>query len=264
MTPGDPLTFLWYFISIGSIFSVVPAVESYRTNRSIFVALPVLFGLLSQVLTIGATTPLYWLVFILSGGRSKLDSTIPVTKAHAEAIIFGLLAGAGVPSVCMLAMQDPTVTAIWQFYPIYVSVGTLLHLAVRRPNYAQPGISALQLFYLAAFVLATSAHFAAIWPRLNDLEAIKALLVPSREPLTGASASALVLDFLKWDFAFGLLSMGIAQLWFVPDLIEIPFILFWYIIAVPFCGPGAAVIAVNIWREGQIGDRSTEVKQKES
>ncbi len=264
MTPGDPFTFLWYFIGIGSIFVIVPAVESYRTDRSIFVALPVLFGLLSQVLTIGATTPLYWLVFFLSGGRSRFDNATPVTKAHAEAMLFGLFAGAAVPSICMLVMQDPTITAIWQPYPIYVSLATLLHLAVRRPNYTQPGFSIIQLFYLVAFVLASSVHFAAIWPRLSDLEDIKALLVPSLAPLTGADASTQILDFLKWDFTFRLLSMGIAQLWFVSDLIEIPFILFWYFIAVPFCSPGAAIIAVNLGREGQIGDRLAIIKEKES
>lgn len=57
--------------------------------------------------------------------------------------------------------------------------------------------------------------------------------------------------------------MGIAQFWFVSDLIEIPFILLWYVVAVPFFGLGAAVIAVNLWREGQIGDRLAMAKEKE-
>ncbi|KAF9452848.1 hypothetical protein P691DRAFT_149950 [Macrolepiota fuliginosa MF-IS2] len=264
MVPGDSLTFLYYFIGVGAIFTVAPAVESYRTNRSIFIAFPVLFGLLSQVLTIGATVPLYWLVFFLSGGRAKFDQAIPVTRAHAEAIIFGLFAGAAIPSICMVVMQDPTVTAIWQPYPAYVSVATLLHLAIRRPNHAQSGFSILQLFYLAAFVLASSLHFAVLWPRLDDLEAIKAFLLPVTTPIINADGPAQVLNFLKWDFTFGMVSMGIAQLWFVSELIEIPFILFWYLVAIPFFGLGAAVIAVNLWREGQIGDRLAIAKEKQS
>lgn len=264
MAPGDPLTFLYYFIGVGSVFAVVPVIESYRADRSIFIAFPVIFGLLSQVLTIGATTPLYWLVFFLSGGRAKFDKAIPTTKAHAEAIIFGLFVGAAIPSICMVVMQDPIVTAIWQPYPVYMSVAILLHLAVRRPNHTQSGFSTIQLFYLAAFILASSLHFAVLWPRLGNLEAIKALFIPSPTPLTNAGAPAQALDFLKWDFTFGFVSMGLAQLWFTSDVIEIPFILFWYAIAIPFCGLGAAVIAVNLWREGQIGDRLAIAKEKQS
>ncbi|KXN90487.1 hypothetical protein AN958_04159, partial [Leucoagaricus sp. SymC.cos] len=264
MAPGDPITFLCYLISVGAIFAVVPAVENYRTNRSFFMAFPVIFGLLSQALTLGATTPLYYLVFFLGGGRAKFDAATPVTKAHIQAIIFGLFVGAVIPSICMVVMQDPIITAIWQPYPIYMAIGTIAHLAIRRPNPAESGFSTLQRFYLACFILASSYHFAVLWPRLSDIEAVKALLVPSLTPLTNASAPAQSHNFLKWDCMFALLSMGIAQLWFVSNLIEIPFILFWYLIAVPFFGPGAAVIAVNLWREGQIGDRLAITKEKDA
>lgn len=258
------MTFLYYFIGIGAIFAIVPAVENYRTDRSILMTVPVIFGLLSQVLSIGATTPLYYLFFFLSGGRAKFDSVNPVSKAHAQAIIFGLFVGAAIPSVCMVVMQDPIVTAIWQPYPVFVAAGTVLHLAIRRPNPAESGVNTLQRFYLASFILATSLHFANFWPRRADIEALKVLYLPSLTPLFGASAAAQAHEFLKWDCTFGLLSMGIAQLWFVSELIEIPFILFWYLIAIPFFGPGAAVIAVNIWREGQIGDRLSITKEKEA
>jgi hypothetical protein len=258
------MTFLYYFIGIGAIFAVVPAVENYRANRSVFMAFPVVFGLLSQVLSIGATTPLYYLFYFLSGGRAKFDAATPVTKAHAQAIIFGILVGAAIPSACMVVMQDPIVTAIWQPYPLFVAAGTLLHLAIQPPNRAQSGFNTIQRFYLASFIIATSLHLANYWPRRSDIEALKALYLPSPTPLTAATAAAQAHEFLKWDCTFGLLSMAIAQLWFVSELIEIPFILFWYFIAVPFFGPGAAVIAVNIWREGQIGDRHVIAKEKEA
>ncbi|KAF5358073.1 hypothetical protein D9756_001741 [Leucocoprinus leucothites] len=264
MVPGDPITFLYYFIGVGSIFAVVPAVENYRDNRSAMMAFPVVFGLLSQVLSIGATTPLYYLFFFLSGGRARFDTATPITKAHVQAIAFGLMVGAAIPSICMVVMRDPIVTAIWQPYPIFMAAGTLLHLAIKRPNRAESGFNAIQLFYLISFIVASSLHLANFWPRSTDLEALKNLYIPSLIPLTDASTPAKAHEFLKWDCTFGLLSMGVAQLWFVSDLIEIPFILFWYLIAVPFFGPGAAVIAVNMWREGQIGDRLTISKEKEA
>lgn len=264
MSSGDPLAFLYYFIGTGAIIVLVPAVENYRSGRSFFMAFPVVFGLVSQVLTIGATTPLYYLVFFLSGGRARFSEATSLPKAHVEAIAFGSFIGALIPSLCMLIMQDPTVTAIWQFYPVYVAVATCLHLFIRRPNSAYSGFTVLQRLYLALFLVATSLHFAVLWPRLSDFEDIKALLLPSLTPLTNASVPLQVHDFLKWDYTFGMLSMGVAQLWFVSDLIEIPFILFWYAVAIPFFGLGAAVIAVNLWREGQIDDRLNITKEKEA
>jgi hypothetical protein len=264
MAPGDPLTFLYYFIGTGAIAVFIPAVENYRSGRSLFMAFPVVFGLLSQVLSIGVTAPLYYLIFFLSGGRARFGEATSLPKAHVEAITFGTFIGACIPSLCMLIMQDPTVTAIGQFYPLYVAVATCLHLFVRRPNYTSSGFTHLQRLYLASFLLATSLHFAVLWPRLSDLKDIKALLLPSLIPLTNASASAQVHDFLKWDYTFAMVSIGVAQLWFVSDLIEIPFILFWYAVAIPLFGLGAAVIAVNLWREGQIDDRLAIAKEKQS
>jgi hypothetical protein len=264
MSPGDPLTFLYYFIGTGAIVVFVPAVENYRGRRSLFMAFPVVFGLVSQVLTIGATTPLYYLVFFLSGGRARFDEATSLPKAHIEAIAFGSFIGACIPSLCMLMMQDPIVTAIWQLYPVYVAVATCLHLSIRRPNQASSGFTVLQRLYLALFLVASSLHFAVLWPRISDLEDVKALLIPSLTPLTNVSAPLQVHDFLKWDYTFGMVSIGIAQLWFVSDLIEIPFILLWYAVAIPFFGLGAAVIAVNLWREGQIDDHLAITKEKES
>ncbi|KAJ3572800.1 hypothetical protein NP233_g2844 [Leucocoprinus birnbaumii] len=264
MAPGDPATFLSYFIGIGAVFAVVPAVENYRNNRSFVMAFPVIFGLLSQVLTIGATTPLYYLFFFLSGGRAKFNTATPLTKAHVQAILFGLMVGGAIPSIGMVVMQDPAITAIWQPYPIFMAAGTLLHLAIKRPNRAESGFGLIQFFYLISFIVASSLHVAIFWPRRSDLDALKAFYIPSFTPLTDVPTPSKAHEFLKWDCTFGLLSMGIAQLWFVPDLIEIPFILFWYLIAVPFFGPGAAVIAVNMWREGQIGDRLAIAKEKEA
>lgn len=264
MTPGDPITLLSYFIGIGPILTVIPAVESYRTDRSAVIAFPVVFGLLSQVLTIGAITPLYYLAFFLSGGRARFDTTTSITKAQAQAIIFGLIVGAGIVSICMVKFQNPIVTALWQPYPVFMAVATLLYLTIKRPIRAESGFGTIQLFHIISFISASLLHLANLWPRRSDFEALKALYVPSLAPLVDTLTPAKAHDFLKWDLTFSLLSTGIAQLWFVSDVIEIPFILFWYLIAIPIFGPGAAVIAVSMWREGQIGDRPVIMKEKET
>jgi len=55
-----------------------------------------------------------------------------------------------------------------------------------------------------------------------------------------------VVNFLKWDLTFALLSTGIAQLCFVSDLFKISFILLRYLVDIPFSHPDAAVAAVIV------------------
>ena len=227
MTPRDPFTHLNYFITIGSIFHIIPAVEGFRIGRSMGVAFPVVVGLLSQVCSLGVTMPLYYLVFFLSGGRARFDSATSITKVHAQAIIFGLIVGAGIPSIYMVILQTPIATAIWQPFPIYMAVVTFLYLTIKQPVHAESGFYVIQIFYLVSLVGASLFYLVELWPRRSDLEALKALYVPSITPLVGAPAPVQVHDFLKWDLTFALLSTGIAQLWFVSEIIEIPLILLW-------------------------------------
>lgn len=144
-----------------------------------------------------------------------------------------------------------------------MAVATFLYLTIKRPGHAESGFDVIQFFYFVSLIGASLFYLVELWSRWSDLEALKALYIPSITPLVGAPTPVQVHDFLKWDLTFALLSTGIAQLWFVSDVIEIPLILLWYLIAIPLLGPGAAVIAVNMWREGQIGDHFVMVKEKE-
>ena len=263
MTSGDPFIHLNYFFTTGSIFYIIPAVEGFRIGRRMGIVFPAVVGLLGQVCSIGATMPLYYLVFFLSGGRARFDSATSITKVHAQAILFGLIVGAGIPSIYMVILQNPISTAIWQPFPIYMAVATFLYLTIKRPGHAESGFDVIQFFYFVSLIGASLFYLVELWFRWSDLEALKALYIPSITPLVGAPTPVQVHDFLKWDLTFALLSTGIAQLWFVSDVIEIPLILLWYLIAIPLLGPGAAVIAVNMWREGQIGDHFVMVKEKE-
>lgn len=251
-----PLSFLAYFIGVGFPFVVLPAVEACRDGRSLLIAYPAIWGLLTQTMTIGATMPIYWLAFILSRGRGlskgagSPNTKGAITQAHAEAIVFGVLIGAIVPTISMLILNDPTVTAIWQPYPVYVSLAHALHLFFRPPSqHPQSGYPTIRALYLGCFVIASSVHISTIWPIKNDLAAIKSMFFPSTIALNVSDVSLQTLDFLKWDFVFGSVSTALATLWFAQDLMQLFKMVVWYTVAIPLVGFGAAIMGVALWRE---------------
>jgi len=252
----DAFALLTYFIGTGGPLIAIPAVEGWRAGRSAFIAYPVIFGLLSQTLTIGITFPIYWLVFILSGGANITLGKIK--QAHAEATVFGVMVGATIPSICLLALSDPVVTAIWQPYPIYVSLAQYAHLAFRPASkHAESGYKTIRFMYIGMFILASSAHIATIWPLITDFSTIQRVYLPSlTAPVQSASIGVRVLHFLKWDLALGLASSIIATLWFARNLKETLALAAWNVIATPVFGPGAALTGAAVWRESSLQDTS--------
>ncbi|KAF8163120.1 hypothetical protein B0H34DRAFT_764399 [Crassisporium funariophilum] len=252
MDSPTPLTFLTYFIGIGGPFLLIPNIEASRKGQSRLLALPVIWGLLSQTATIGVTFCVYWLVFILSGGakRARNSDLRSITQGDAEAIVFGIVVGAVIPSVAMLIMADPYVTALWQPYPVYVSVASYLHLQFRPPSkHSQSGFGTIQALFIGCFVISTSVHLSTIWPLAEKVDALKALVLPSVSvlpPLTDLSVQ--IFDFLKWDHAFGFLSTAFGTLWLANNVKQLLAIIVWYAAAIPLIGFGAAVTGVAIWR----------------
>lgn len=254
MDSPTSLSFLGYAIGTSGPLITLPLLESYRLGRSSFVAYPVIWGLLSQIATVGITYPLYWLVFILAEGTKKQRSSHvrSLTQADAEAIVFGVLVGAVIPSVAMLVLADAHVTAMWQLYPVFVSIAQLLHLWARpSANHPQPGTATLQALYLGLFMVSSSLHISTLWPIRNDFEAIKSLLLPSTSPLhPSESINNHLLEFLKWDVIIGYSATALAMLWFARGIKHFVMILLWYVFAIPLLGFGAAVMGVAIWRDG--------------
>ncbi|GLB36999.1 hypothetical protein LshimejAT787_0400500 [Lyophyllum shimeji] len=259
----DAVALLTYFIGTAGSLIVIPAVEGWRAGRSAFLAYPVIFGLLSQVISIGITFPIYWLVFILSGGANMTRGKI--SQAHAEAIMFGAIAGATIPSVGLLALRDPVVTAIWQPYPAYVSLAQSAHLAFRSASKrSESGYKTTQFMYIGMLILCSSTHIATIWPLFTDFDTIRRVYIPSVvAPAPSVSAGVRVLHFLKWDMGFGLASSIIATLWFARNLKEVIALAAWNVIAIPVIGPGAALIGAALWRESKFQDTSdVKIKKK--
>jgi hypothetical protein len=158
-------------------------------------ALPMLFGVLMQVLTVGAILPIYWLLFILTGAaqrRASGQNTI-ISSAHAQAVVFGLTVGVGIPSLCFLMLQDPYVTALWQLLPLWQQLAQSTHLLIRRPSaHPESGYSWIRALYIGVFIMASSTHIGAV-AKAKTLDNIKAVFLPSvAPPLTSAASNMKV------------------------------------------------------------------------
>ncbi|KAJ7724187.1 hypothetical protein DFH07DRAFT_897339 [Mycena maculata] len=263
LTP-EVLPFLTYFMASTMALLAIPAFESWRAGRHSILALPVLFGLMMQIMTVGAVLPLYWLIFILTGTaqrRGRGEDT-KISAAHAQAVIFGLNLGAGIPSVCLLVLQDPHVTALWQLFPLWQFLAQSGHLLVRRPS-ADPGsgYSWIRALYIGAFIIASSTHVGTL-ARAETLEGIKAVFLPSVAPLTSAASNLKALDMLQWDAFFAYTSTLLGTVWFAEDARQAAGIILWNVIGSIMVGPGAAIAAVALWRESHLHP-SARVEAKE-
>lgn len=245
-------SYLRYAFGIGIPLLLLPTFEAYRPRQSRILRYPAVWFLLSQIITIGGAISIYWFAFIMVGSAQKYrkSSSKLYTQAEAEALVFGLFVGAVIPSVAMLMWDDNQITALWQFYPIYIAIAESIHLFFRPSSrYPQSGFVTLRVLFFAAFILSSSIHISVIWPRINDWDQLKNLLLPSLTPLSSDIAIAFhYLDFLKWDINIGYTSTTLATLWFAENRKQLFAIVLWYAFAVPILGFGAAVTGVVLWR----------------
>ena len=246
-------SFLTYFLGTGGPFVILPIVEGYRIGQNRLLAYPLIWGLASQAVTLGVTSTVYCFAFLLLGGveRGRKNSLHSITQADAEAIVFGVIAGAVIPTATMLALQDPYVTAIWQLYPVYVSIAHFLHLQIRPASqYPQSGYKTIQALFIGCFIISSSVHISIVWPIINDYDTLRALFIPSVSMLDPSTELALqTFDLLKWDFIFSFVSVIITSLWFTSNPKQFMAIIAWYICAIPIIGFGAALTGVAIWRD---------------
>lgn len=261
--------FLTHFIFSFSTITVIPFVEAARRGRHIALAFPAVVGLMYQALSVGAIMPLYWLIFIVTGAaslhRCAGGEHTKVDQAHAEAAVFGLFVGCIIPTACMLILQDPYVTAIWQAFPLWMSLAQFIHILFRPSHrYPESGYRTVQATYLIVFMLSSSSHIATIWPRIDDHAALKQLFVPS---LSAPNPQAFTLemgalDFLQWDATMSYASTILATFWFARNAKEFLVLIAWYTAAVGAFGPGAAIAGVFLWREALLNAQQPTVDLK--
>jgi hypothetical protein len=248
---SDSLTLVKYFIGVAAPLVVVPAIESCRPGRSKFIAYPNLFAMASQVVTGAQIIPLYWLCFILTGGAGsgRLNSkNTHISQAAAEAVVFGIIIGAVIPSVAMLVFDDPYVTAIWQFYPLLVSIAQQMHLLFRPVSrYPQSGHQTILGLYIATFIFCSSIHIATVWPMVSDIDTMKRVFVPLMTLPT--TMDNCVFHLFKWDLGIAFGSSILATFWLANSWSQLIFLVAWSGFATPIFGPGAATMGPFLWRE---------------
>ncbi|KAH6918777.1 hypothetical protein BKA70DRAFT_1248232 [Coprinopsis sp. MPI-PUGE-AT-0042] len=275
-------SYFTYIVSTASVIILFMGLEASRARRSTLVGYPTLWLLLSQLISVGLAIPLYWLTFFaLNNPRdmhprvekkppSEKKSSTPqatssykISQAQAEAVLFGLVVGAAVPSYAMMCFKsDPHFAAIWQIYPIFMAVASGTHLLFRtlgqsKTNPESPsaksGRSLVQTSFMVYFVGSSLLHLAMVWPangKAGLLEGLKALLVPSLTPLAVDTPTALkTVEFLKWDYTLAVTSTMAATLWFARSFTELLAMIVWYAAGTVVEGPCAALAVVFLWRE---------------
>ncbi|KAI0273828.1 hypothetical protein BC834DRAFT_966294 [Gloeopeniophorella convolvens] len=261
----DTLPFSTDFGASWTSLIALSFVEAARQGRSIFLAFPAVIGLLCQLQGAGVIFPLFWILLILSGHARLSKSAARIDQANAEAQLFALFIGFLVPSATLIAMQDPGVTALWQFFPLLMSVARSGHLFFRPSlRYATSGYRTVQATFVFTFLLSAISHTAVFWPARHDVAQLKYLYVPPIAAPDPAKTSLHLAThiFLKWDAIFTLGSGLIGTLWFAQDAQQAVAIALWNVIATALAGPGAAISGVLLWRESKLNGASEDVSKK--
>ena len=250
----DPTT-LPFSVDFFASFATLVAftfIEAGRRNRSKVVAFPVALAILYQTHSGAIIFPLFWLALIFSGNHRLERVAARIDQANAEAALFAVLVGYGLPSALMFSLQNPIVTAIWQPFPIWMWVAKVGHLFFRPPSrYRKSGYWAVQTTFVTTFIISAISHIAVLWVTRGDLVSLKHLYVPRISPPDPATTSLNLAAHvaLQWDAAFTLGSGVVGTLWFANNAKQVALIALWNVISSVIVGPGAAVSGVLIWRE---------------
>ncbi|SJL03465.1 uncharacterized protein ARMOST_06821 [Armillaria ostoyae] len=248
--------FLVYFIgTLAPVAVLFQSFESARKGRRFATSYSaVLFGILGQLVTFAAVTPFYWVYQILSGNLERQKGG-RVTQAQAEAAVFGLFIGWIIPSVAMVAMQDPGITGLWQFAPIIGFIAGSIHLLFRPPTvHSQSGFRTVQAAYIGAFLVASSIHLSAL-VKFTSLDDALAFFLPASYAIAPTEAVLWhTANLFQWDFAVGVGCCLLGSLWFARSVSQVLGLAAWIVVGSVAVGPGAAFTAIALWREARLSE----------
>ncbi|KAI0295517.1 hypothetical protein BC826DRAFT_968421 [Russula brevipes] len=266
----DPTTFPFAadFLASWSAPIALTFVEAARTGRSALLACPACFGLLYQIRGAGFAFPLFWLALVVFSGHARLGrgAAARIDQARAEAALFAVLAGYALPSALMVTLQDPVVTALWQFFPAWMWIAQAGHLFFRpSARYNTSGYWTVQATFIFTCIASAISHIAVLWAAKDDLALLSHLYVPPVLPLDPATTTLQLAAhvFLQWDAIFTFSSSLLGTLWFASNAKQAALIALWDVIATVIVGPGAAVSGVLLWREWRLNRPIEEVSKKE-
>lgn len=237
-----------FLLSLPTLVLVI-LLEGAREDRPWFVV-PLLWGLLYQVCSIGLIVSIMWFPLVLEYRRGK--ATLPVTRTHAEGAFVALLLGYYVPTFAMLVTKHHIAIALWQLFPLYISVVQFLWPRLRgkaRETYPAFTYTALEftivtaalthLYYL--YTVRAEITFSSIYQWL-----------PAWHLVEGSRTTPIITarSFLQYDaltaygttIIAGLLLLG-------PSKRPVLWVIFSFFITVIF-GPAAYIGILWIRREG--------------
>ncbi|KAG1749087.1 uncharacterized protein EDB91DRAFT_833339 [Suillus paluster] len=248
--------------------TMIPFVEAAREKRSIFLGMPAAVGVLFQLFSFAVIMPVYYVALILSGaaiGSPVKGRATKITQGSAEALLFALVVGYIIPTVCMVVFQDTISTALWQGYPIIMAFAQFLHLIIRPSSrYVKSGYVTIQAMYGLIFVTSAILHIYYTWPLFFDIQQFQKVLVPqlalSRHPLSLAEGVAAV---IQWDAVFGVGSTLLVTFWFAQGMKEVALLFLWHALVSVAFGPGAAIAGVLSFREARINSQTPVVDKEQ-
>ncbi|KAG1730620.1 hypothetical protein EDB19DRAFT_1377400 [Suillus lakei] len=236
-----------------SAIAIIPFAEATREFHSKRLRMPATIGMIFQLCSCAVIMPIYWFAFALTGGTSRRSDRI--NQGNAEALLFALVAGYAIPTVCMVVLEDPVVTAMWQFFPLFMKIAQWAHCKIRPPSHhTGSGYGIVQAMYMLVYVASAYLHVAHVWPLFNSSVLVQQLIIPPTAPLDPSAISVAegVAAFLKWDMAFAAGSTILITLWFARSLTGLVMLILWHVSATFIVGPAAAIAGVMMWREATI------------
>ncbi|KAG2158115.1 uncharacterized protein EDB93DRAFT_1246602 [Suillus bovinus] len=236
-----------------SAIAIIPFAEATREHHSQRLKMPATIGMMFQLCSCAVVMPIYWFAFALTGGTTRRSDRI--NQGNAEALLFALVVGYAIPTVCMVVFEDPVVTAIWQFFPLFMKLAQWAHSKIRSPSrLTGSGYGTVQAMYLLVYVSSAYLHVVHVWPLFNSLALTQKLIIPPTAPLDPSAISVAegVAAFLKWDIAFAAGSTILMTLWFARSLRSLVVLILWHVSATFLVGPAAAIAGVMMWREATI------------
>lgn len=263
---SEYLPFSADFLASWSSLVALTFVESTRSGRSTILAFPATMGLFYQTQGAGFVFPLFWLALILSGHTRMSPAAARIDQANAEAALFAVLIGFAVPSVIFLTLQDPVVTALWNFFPFWMWLAQTGHLFFRPSSrFHTSGYWTVQATFIFTFISSAISHVSVIWPAKDNLVLLRSLYVPPISPPDPATTSLQLAThvFLQWDYIFTMGSGLIGSLWLASNVRQAASVALWNVIATMVVGPGAAMSGVLLWREWKLNGESGESSKKQ-
>ncbi|KAK0498254.1 hypothetical protein EDD18DRAFT_1378600 [Armillaria luteobubalina] len=232
------MPFLVYFIGTLAPAAVLfQSFESARKGRRFTTShSALLFGILGQLVTFAAVMPFYWLYQILSGNLERQKGG-RMTQAQAEAAVFGVLIGWVIPSVAMVAVQDPRITGLWQIAPIIDFIAGSIYLLFHPlAVHSQSGFRTMQIAYIGAF----------LWQHPS-------IYLPFSTPTEGILWHTA--NTFQWDFSVGVGCCIFGSLWFSRSISQAIGLVVWIVVGSVAVGPGAAFTAIALWREVRLNTK---------